>query len=112
MKVETKLTADQIFAVAKLLEQVYETYPSANPDQKLTRSISFDLADKFTAKQRSVYKSNSLFDAKKRYKMTFKYHEAFTLYAIVQYFLPMIPKNEKAQNDLLMLSNKIHIKLL
>lgn len=112
MNIEPKLTADQVFAVAKLLEQVYETYPSSNPDQKLVRSISFDLADKFTTKQRTVYKSNSLFDTKKKYKMTLKYHEAFTLYAIVQYFLPMIPKEEKAHNDLLKLSTYLHPKLI
>lgn len=112
MKVESKQTADQIFAVAKLLEQVYETYPSNNPNEKLVRSISFDLSDKFTSKQRTVYKSNSLFDVKKKYKIALKYHEAFTLHAIIQYFLPSIPKNEKAYNDLLQLSNKLHQQII
>lgn len=107
MKIETKLTSDQIFAVAKLLEQVYDTYPEIKKQDKLVRSIAFDIADKFTTKQRTIYKSNTLFDQKKKYRVTLKFHEAVTLNVIIAYFLPSIPATEKAHNDLLMLRNKL-----
>jgi hypothetical protein len=111
MKIELKLTADQIVAVAKLLEQVTESSLPSSTQDKVNKSISFDLSDKFASKKSSVKKSNSLFDFKKRHKMSLKYHEANTLFEVVNQFLPSIPKDIKAHNDLLQLINNLHPKL-
>lgn len=112
MKIEIKFTADQVFATAKLLEQVYHAYPTQEATQKVHRSIAFDIADKFTTKQRKLYQSKHLFDDKKKHQITLKYHEANTLHTCIQYFLPFIPKAQKAHNDLLQISNTLHQKLV
>lgn len=112
MNLKLKLSSDQILATAKILEMVYESYPTTNPQEKLTKSISFDLSDKFTSKQRKICKSDDIFDSKKEFGIALKYHEAFTLYLVIQHFLPSVPKEEKRYFDLLNLSNYLHQKLI
>jgi hypothetical protein len=113
MKIELKLTSDQIFAAANLLEQVNRISTPSTTQDKINKSISLDLSDKFTSKNKSLQKSNSLFDFKKKYKMALKYHEANTLFEVVNQFLPSVGfTNTKAANDLRMLINNLHPKLI
>lgn len=83
MNIELKLTPDQVFAVAKLLEQVYDTNP-IDINQKVMRSIAIEVADIYIKKQHSLYKKQTLFDAKKLHKITLKFHEAFALHSVLE----------------------------
>ena len=81
-----KLTADQVFAVAKLMETVYDSIPT-DAQHKLLRSIALDVADIYIKKQHSLYKKQSLFDAKKLHKITLKFHEAYALHKVLESFI-------------------------
>lgn len=82
-KIIEPYTADQIFAVAKLLEQVYNLYPATTTDQKATRSIAFDLEEKFNGKRKQLIKNHNLFEDKKTHKMKLKFHEELALQRII-----------------------------
>jgi hypothetical protein len=86
MTIQLKLTPDQIFAVAKLLEKVYQTNP-IDVQQKITRSIALDVADIYIKKQHLLYKKQSLFDVKKLHKITLKFHEAYALHNVIESML-------------------------
>jgi hypothetical protein len=84
MKVELKLTADAINAAARLLEQVYDLPPATlGQSEKVIRSIAYDVAETMLSKQKTIRKKQTLFDAKKKHKVSFKFHEAFALYNIL-----------------------------
>jgi len=83
MKVELKLTADTINAAARLLEQVYNLSAPNGQSEKVIRSISFDVAETMLSKQKSVRKKQSVFDTKKKHKVSLKFHEAFALFNIL-----------------------------
>lgn len=84
MKVELKLTADTINAAARLLEKVYELPAPLGQSEKIIRSIAYDVADTMLSKQKTIRKKLNLFDAKKKHKISLKYHEAFALYNILK----------------------------
>jgi hypothetical protein len=86
MTIELKLSPDQIFAVANLMEKVYETNP-IDVQQKIMRSIALDVADIYIKKQHSLYKKKSLFDVKKLHKITLKFHEAYALHNVIESML-------------------------
>jgi hypothetical protein len=86
MKIEIKITADQVFATSKLLQQVYDTTP-VDVNQKIMRSIALDVADKYISKQHALYTKQDLFDAKKKYKITLKFHEAYALHSVIELLL-------------------------
>jgi hypothetical protein len=83
MKIELKLTADQVFALAKLLEQVYDTKPTTSIE-KMIWSICMDIASKFTKKQLDLYSKQSLFDTKKKHNVSLKFHEAYSLHCAIE----------------------------
>jgi hypothetical protein len=83
MKVELKLTADTINAAARLLEKVYDLPTPLGQSEKIIRSIAYDVADTMLSKQKTIRKKLNLFDAKKKHKISLKYHEAFALYNIL-----------------------------
>lgn len=99
MKIDLNLTSDQVFAVQKLLQQVYDLFPSVDCDQLSVRSIAFDLDEIFTAKRKVLIKKNSIFDAGKKYKMSVKYHEAVVLRRIIGNLIETV-NDIKATNDL------------
>jgi NAD-dependent SIR2 family protein deacetylase len=109
MKLEI-YTADQVFAVAKLLEQVYNLYPATTPEQKATRSIAFDLEEKFSSKRKQLIKNNNLFEVGKTHKMKLKYHEELALQKIITDLLDTI-NDIKPKNDLLIVRNYLHQKV-
>lgn len=89
MKIELKLSADQVFCVAKMIEQVYDTQ-THDVQQKVMKSIAIDIADKFTRKQLELHNKQSLFDAKKKYKVSLKFHEAFALSEVIRLLINTI----------------------
>lgn len=93
-------TADQIFAVSKLLEQVYNLYPATTRCEKTLRSIAFDLEEKFSAKRRQLIKKNSLFEADLKHNIALKFHEQDALVQIINSFINTV-NDVKPKNDLL-----------
>lgn len=83
MKIELKLSPDQVFAVAHLSEQIYQSNPT-DVYQKIWRSIALDVADIYIKKQHHLYKKQTLFDAKKLHKISLKFHEAFALHIVLE----------------------------
>lgn len=84
MKIELKLTTDALLACNKLLHNVYETSAQTSKESRITLSIAYDVAEKIGTKARNVIKKQSLFDCKKKHKITFKYHEAWALEQIIR----------------------------
>ena len=110
MKNEIKYTAGQIFAVAKLLEQVYDLYPATTTDQKATRSIAFDLEEKFSSKRKQLIKNHNLFEDKKTHKLKLKYHEELALKHIIFDLLGTV-NAEKPKFDLQNVHDVLNQKL-
>jgi hypothetical protein len=100
-------TSDQIFAVAKLLQQVFELYPATTTEQKATRSIAFDLEEKFSAKRKELIKKNDLFEARKFYKMKLKFHEELALQRIIFDLIGTV-NAEKPKFDLQTVHDYLH----
>ncbi|AMA49429.1 hypothetical protein [Flavobacterium covae] len=83
MKIELKINADTVLAVNELLKNVYQMERTIDKRQQVYRSIGFDLADKFDTKAKELVKKSTLFDAKKKHKISLKFHEAWALEAIL-----------------------------
>lgn len=110
MKVELKLKIDTIFAINKLLQTVYDAQQPTSLNQKIYRSIGFDIADKFDKLEKSNIKKATLFDNKKTHKVTLKLHEGWALYNIIINLLPSV-NNHQAQTILQATADKIHPQL-
>ena len=111
MKIELKLNADTINAAARILEQVYDLPAPLGQNEKLIRSIAYDVAETMLSKQNSVRKKLSLFDSKKKHKISFKYHEAFALYNIINDLNYIFP-DDYTRIILSKLVSEIHQKLV
>jgi hypothetical protein len=109
--IKLKITPDQILALEKLLEDVL-LKPAIKIDEKLTKSILSDVAEKVHKMYRDILKSRDLFNEKKKKSIQLKWHEGGVLSAIILYSLQAIPATEKAHNDLLMLSNDLHKEII
>lgn len=83
MKVELNFSLDTLMAVNKQLQKMYELPVSTVKRENVYKSIGFDLADKFDKKCKTLIKKTSLFDQKKRFKMSLKFHEAWALQEIL-----------------------------
>ena len=84
MKIELKLNNDSIIAVNELLNYIYDMERSNDKKVNVYRSIGYDLADKFDSKAKQLVKKATLFDSKKKHKITLKYHEAWALEIILR----------------------------
>jgi hypothetical protein len=114
MKKKTKTpiyTADQVFAIAKLLDQVFNLFPATTQEQKAIRSIAFDLEEKFSKKRKQLIKSNNLFELDKLHKLGLKYHEELALLKIISSLLDTV-NDPKPKNDLRIVLNYLDEKLL
>ncbi|MEB3443101.1 hypothetical protein, partial [Flavobacterium psychrophilum] len=60
MKVELKLNADTINAAARFLEQVYDLPAPLGQNDKIIRSIAYDVADAMLSKQKTIRKKLNL----------------------------------------------------
>ncbi|MDN3673100.1 hypothetical protein QWY99_08575 [Flavobacterium branchiarum] len=113
MKKKTKTpiyTADQVFAIAKLLDQVFNLFPATTQEQKSIRSIAFELEEKFSKKRKELIKSNNLFEQSKKHKVSLKYHEELALLKIISSLLDTV-NDPKPKNDLRIILNYLDEKL-
>ena len=111
MKVELKLYADTINASAQLLEQVYNLSTPLGQSEKVVRSIAYDVAETMLSKQKSIRKKLNLFDAKKKHKVSLKFHEAFALYNILNELLHNV-SDEYNRTILGKLIGEVHQKII
>lgn len=96
MKVEIKLSADALLACNKLLQNVYDTKRYQSQTANMMLSITFDLADKLDSKSKTIMRKQGLFDTKKTHKISFKFHEARALEAVIRSMLPNIDNDYQA----------------
>jgi hypothetical protein len=104
------LKADQILAVESLFEKL-ELYPTINPKDLVNRSIFRDTSNKIRDKAHNLKKSKTLFDNSKKYKIDFKYHEAFMLHSLINQHINNV-NNLKSKNDLRMIMNDLTPKVI
>ncbi|GIZ10005.1 hypothetical protein [Flavobacterium sp. UMI-01] len=75
MKIDLKLTPENALIIAATIEAVYNTKAHTRRN-KATLSIAIDVASKLDGKAVHIKAKRNLFDAKKKIKVTLKYHEA------------------------------------
>lgn len=80
MKIEIKINSDTLIACNEVLQQLYASGVPPTEGGKLVKSLALDVADKLDAKAKTLIKKATLFDNKKKHKVTLKYHEAWGLY--------------------------------
>lgn len=87
MKIELKLTADEIMYCENKTNLTLAMSPTdVGRDKWPTMSIMLDVCDKVTAKAKQLNRKQELFDSKKKHKITFKFHEAYTLHDYMEAF--------------------------
>jgi hypothetical protein len=87
MKIDLRLTADEIFYLERqtLLVQSIDT-KQLPKDKKTAYSIMLDVSDKIMGKAKQLNRNQTLFDVKKKHKISFKWHEVETLEQYVDTF--------------------------
>lgn len=107
MKIELKLLPEEIVVLSAALNTIYNSNADTRK-QKTILSIGYDIADKFDSKAKSLQKKTTLFDAKKKVKMTLKHHEADVLefilldqikYTDIPYIINIIQKTINTLNQ-------------
>lgn len=111
MKIQLQLSNDTLIACNQLLQSVYNESTVLNVPGKVVKSICFDVADKIDSKCRTIIKKTSLFDQKKKHKLTLKYHEAWGLYEALRTLNAEVNNNEYKQSLVQNVINTIHQKL-
>jgi hypothetical protein len=85
MKVSLKTTVEKLAVINSIAQGVYNCTPTLDIMENVTRSIAFDVADKLSAKWKSVVKkSNNLFQYRAKLSIALKYHEAWALRDILR----------------------------
>ena len=88
MKVDLKLSADQILYLVNLITIKLKIsvihFAKLDVPEKLEYSIMIEVSDLVVAKGKAVERSNSLFDQKKKHKFSLKYYHAFMLMKFVR----------------------------
>lgn len=83
MKIEIKLKADQVNYLASVFESfgnvTVQTFVNQERSRKVIISICMELSDKFSDKFKAISRKSTLFDAKKKYKISLKYYEAHAI---------------------------------
>lgn len=75
MKIDLKLSPENAIIIAATIEAVYNSKAFTRRD-KSTLSIALDVAAKLDGKAVAIKGKRNLFDAKKKIKVTLKFHEA------------------------------------
>jgi hypothetical protein len=75
MKIYLKLSPENAIIIAATIEAVYNSKAFTRRD-KSTLSIALDVAAKLDGKAVALKGNRNLFDAKKKIKVSLKYHEA------------------------------------
>lgn len=111
MIIELKFNIDALHLLSELLNRVYNADPNAHGTDKLLVSIAYELADKFEKKFRTQQKKPSLFDTKKKYKVSLKYFEAWALHKIITEIGFALAETPFQQAVLTKISTHLHPKL-
>jgi hypothetical protein len=82
MKIDLKINNDCLQALEQIFKQI-KFMPNASPEIKVYTSILLGMSDKIISKAHKANSQMSLFDPKKKHKISFKYHEAFATHQIV-----------------------------
>ncbi|SDZ91257.1 hypothetical protein SAMN05443667_101265 [Flavobacterium gillisiae] len=113
MKVELKITADQVLYLQKKLQEVAVIHPREfvrlSHSKKIENSLLLDCFDKISSKADSISRKPTIFDHKKKYSISFKYHEAAILGTLCCSLKQLEPKdhhNYSLANSLFLLIDK------
>lgn len=107
MKIEIKTNSDGIMVLAQALSPVYH----ANPIDKIERvkqCILMDVVDKVTSKTKELKRKATLFDTKKKVKITLKYSQA---YFLSEYLKEIEPTNPYQRACIYKIEEQINTKL-
>lgn len=108
MKIELKLTADEmVYLDNKTALSSVIKFVELPKDRRVAWSIMNDVADKLFGKAKAIRRNVTLFDVKKKHKLTLKWHEADTLEKFLEAFATYGDENEYNKN----LARKIMIQL-
>lgn len=108
MKIELKLTADEMVYLDNKATLAWGIKFAELPkDKRASWSIIADIADKLAGKVKAIKRNITLFDAKKKHKLTLKWHEADVLEKYLEAFTTYGDENEYNKN----LARKIMIQL-
>lgn len=110
MKIDLKLSNDQIMATSKLLEHLEDRKAFVNSSEKLAYSIAIEVYGVFQNKKKNLIKKANLFDAKTKTKITLKYYEAFGLSAFIDTLIHTV-NNDYFRTILQKMNDEIKQKL-
>lgn len=80
MKVKLSLKLEELIAVQKITQGLYElNFLELDKNEKIAVSIGLNLADSFDKKLKTIRKKLDLFESKKLIKFTFDFYEAWAL---------------------------------
>lgn len=84
MKLEPiKLKAEELFFLQEHLEIIHNitlvNFKRLGHEDKLKHSVMLDVSDMVSLRRRTIERKSSIFDPKKKYQLTLKYHEAYLL---------------------------------
>lgn len=82
MKIELKISPDQLLATASVLEDV-DTVRAASSHEKLMLSIAYDLKDKLCSKSSKAKRRPDVFSKGKKVTISLKFYEAWALEKIL-----------------------------
>lgn len=83
MIIKLKFTNDMLMATHQILKNVYNPSILLSREQKLVKSISFELAELFEKKCKAQIKKASLFDVQKKISLSLKYHQLWALHMLL-----------------------------
>lgn len=82
-KIKINFTNDMAFSVNSILQNIYNPTYTLGTNEKLVRSIGFELAEKFNKATDKLQKKANFFEVKKKTNITLKYFEAWALHQIL-----------------------------
>lgn len=83
MKIDLKLPPRTFIAIATALQPIYDVVTPQTRKERTALSIAFDVVEKIEKTTKSISKQPTLFDDKKKLKISFKQHEADMLEIIL-----------------------------
>lgn len=87
MKIDLKLTSDEILYLDdKTTLTMSIRWTQLPKDKRNAYSIMLDVLDKVSSKAKTIKRNQSLFDAKKKHKLSLKWHEADYLEQYIDVF--------------------------
>lgn len=107
-KIKIKINIDNLNAILQILKQYEEEFKPQNLAFKVVLSISDDIHSKLMRKAITERKNDKLFT------VSFKYHEAYAIEAILRHFISEENKNEYdiyIKNSAQIIANNIHKQL-